>query len=99
MANHHGHDPLNRQALTDLFERQVLGIAPKTFSDGKIADDDEGDTAFYMGMDPESKKIILRFAKPLTWIGLDYQSACAFRSGLDKHIEQLEKMESIPDGK
>jgi hypothetical protein len=74
-ASHHG--PLNpgdeQQQRDDLMRRfmdQVNGQAKRQYSAGRIGPDDDGDLALAVAADRAKNVVVIRFGKPVEWIGL-----------------------------
>lgn len=61
------------------------------FPRGKFCDEDEG--GLRMAMAIRDKTIIVNFGKPVAWIGLDLESAEAFREALDASIKKLKEVQ------
>ena len=55
--------------------QEFLGTAKPSYPRGKIAPDDQGELAFAVAVDPAIKAVVVRFTKPVDWIGLDRASA------------------------
>ena len=56
---------------------QFEGKAKREYSAGRIAPDDDGDIAFGIAADPQHKRVIVRFGKPVEWIGFPPEQAIA----------------------
>ena len=54
---------------------EFLGNAKPRFPQGRISPDDEGELAFAIGVDPIKQVVMVRFKKPVDWLGLDKASA------------------------
>jgi len=52
------------------------------FPDGRISPDDEGELNVRMGVDPQSRQVIIDFGMPTTWIGLPPEKAIEFGNKL-----------------
>jgi len=55
---------------------------------GKIADDDEGETD--MAITVRDRTVIIAFAKPMNWIGMDKQTALAIGNKLIERANEIE---------
>jgi hypothetical protein len=74
-ASHHG--PLNpgdeqrqRDELMRRFIDQVDGKARRQYSAGRVGPDDDGDLAIAIAADKAKNIVVIRFGKPVEWIGL-----------------------------
>lgn len=56
--------------LDEFLQREV----PR-FPQGKISRNDEGELSFAIALDLSKQAVVIRFAKPVDWIGLDRKSA------------------------
>jgi len=55
---------------------------------GKIADDDEGEAD--MAITVRDRTVIIAFAKPMNWIGMDKQTALAIGRKLIERANEIE---------
>lgn len=74
--SHHGNKP--DQALHDAM-KQVFGEFPQ----GKLNEDDAGGIAMSIGV--ENQRVVLRFPKPVAWIGMTGDEAYEMAQMLLKH--------------
>lgn len=86
--SHHSESPEERQAR-ELLLQQILGSTKRTWPQGRINGEDDGATAFAIAADPVKKVIIIRFSKPMDWIGFGIPEAVALRDKLDEKINEL----------
>lgn len=56
---------------------------------GKLGEDDEGVTEIAVGLNMETKTIIIMFENPIKWLGFDKEAAIALANSI------LEKANSI----
>lgn len=56
---------------------------------GRISGDDEGQAPMAIALDEESNTVILRFAKPMTWIGWGMSEVEQMVMLLAKHLSQM----------
>lgn len=77
-TSHHGGyrepdrpDQLEIANLVKRFHDQVEGKAKREYQAGRISPDDDGTLAYAVAADPEKKKIVIRFGKPVEWIGFN----------------------------
>lgn len=71
--SHHGSSEEDQQRQRELMERfiaQAEGKAKRSYSAGRISADDDGDLAAACAADRVRNIVILRFGKPVEWIGL-----------------------------
>ena len=57
-------------SFNEQFEKQRRDPESRTYSEGKIHPDDEGDIMLRIAADPDRNVIVLEFAKPVLWIGM-----------------------------
>lgn len=73
----------------NFFEKQRREPDNRTYSEGKIHPNDEGDIAFRIAADPERNVIVLEFAKPVLWIALPPALAKQLSETIARHLEEL----------
>jgi hypothetical protein len=74
-TSHHGvpPDPEAEKRQRELMERfvaQAEGKAKRAYSQGRVNADDDGDLAMAVSADPVKQIVIIRFGKPVEWLGL-----------------------------
>lgn len=77
-SSHHGdgrfpEDPEMRKKQDELFQRfiaQAEGKVKRQYSMGRISPDDDGDLAMAFTADKAKNIVVLRFGKPVEWIGM-----------------------------
>lgn len=83
MSHHSSYDPTDPNDP----ERQAMGEAMKKlmgeFPDGKLNARDEGGIAMTIGH--ENGAVVLKFPKPVAWVGLRPEQAAELASNLLKH--------------
>lgn len=77
----------------DRFFRQGRGEAKPEYPKGKLDADDEGALAFAIAVDEEKKLMMIKFNKPVTWMGLYLPDARRLRDAIGKKIKQLEDLD------
>ena len=87
---HHHESPEERAAL-ETFLKQAQGDKTRAWPQGRISGEDDGETAFLIAADPSNKTVIIRFPKPMDWIGLGVNEAMQLRNLLDAKIAELTK--------
>jgi hypothetical protein len=84
-AQHHGEkDDLRRRFL-----EQVTGTARREWSAGRMGGDDDGTLAYTMATDQKRGVIVMRFGKPVEWIGLGIKEAEELRDQLTERLMAL----------
>lgn len=68
---------------------QACGNTNRAWPNGRISGEDDGESAFAIAADPVKRVIIIRFPKPMDWIGLDVPSATALRDKLNEKIAEI----------
>ena len=91
-TNHHSSE--KQSELLKMFQQQqVTNGQEETFSQGKLNEEDEGDLYYKIACDKEKQVILLEYSHPVTWLGMDLESAEALR---DKLTECLHELGGIP---
>lgn len=57
---------------------------------GKLNEEDEGQTP--IGITVKDSTVILKFLKPMAWVGLDKKSALKFAEMITKHANSIQVM-------
>jgi len=95
---HHGKDPssetpneeLRRQlSNTEAFLSELSGVNMKNYPDGRYDGSDDGELHYAVAASTQEDAIILRFPKPVTWIGFTEESADALTSTLNELVEHI----------
>lgn len=79
----------HHEDLSKRFFEQSMGIGARSFSNGRVGPDDDGDLCYAIARDPKYNVIRIRFAKPVEWIALDRESAEKLRDALTEKIMEL----------
>lgn len=84
MSHHSSYDPVNEPQDAKLHEtmKRLLG----EFPNGKLNERDEGAIAMMVGL--EDKKVIIKFPKPVAWIGMTAEEAIVLAQYLIKRARQ-----------
>ena len=82
-------DPESHENLARDFLMQVLGQMPPQYPAGKLSEDDQGELALAVALDRKSRTIIIRFPKPIDWMGFGKQDALALGQKLVDLANQL----------
>lgn len=88
MIQHHGLSPQEQEAQQRLID-EIFGRAKLKWPQGQCAPDDLGETAFAIAGDPTHNIVRIHFSKPMTWLGLDKDSAIKLRDLLTGKIAEL----------
>lgn len=88
-APHHGGRNPEEQRLRERLLDQFLGVPQREWSHGRIGAEDDGDLAFAIATDKEHQTIVIRFGKPVEWIGLDRKAAEELRDQLTARLHEL----------
>lgn len=73
--------------------QEFLGTSKPSFPRGKLSDTDEGELAFAVALDSAKRAVVIRFTKPVDWIGLDRDAALHLADLLIKRAADLPKTE------
>lgn len=68
---------------------ELQGKAERQWPHGRIAGEDDGESAYAIATDLERGVVRIQFTKPMQWIGLDIPSATALRDKLTEKINEL----------
>jgi hypothetical protein len=81
--SHHGEmrDPEQEANFRRLLE-QFEGTAKREYQAGRISPDDDGALSFGITTDLDHKRVIVRFGKPVEWIGLRAEDCVALAQQL-----------------
>jgi len=82
------HSAEEQQAINRMLE-EFLGSAKPSFPQGKISPTDEGELSFAISLDLSKQAVVVRFAKPVDWIGLDKKSALHMAELLKERADSL----------
>ena len=84
-ASHHG----DKSGLMRRFIEQSTGTAKREWSAGRMGAEDDGDLAYAMATDTRKGVIIMRFGKPVEWLGLGIREAEELRDQLTERLMEL----------
>lgn len=86
-VQHHGDYDRQRQLeLIRRFHEQAEEKYRRTFPDGRINSEDDGDLTYMITTDDRHRTIVIKFAHPTEWIGLDVGAATELRDQLTERI-------------
>ena len=86
---HSHHESATEQAARRLFLDQAMGSADREYPAGRMDAEDDGAIAIAMAVDPVHRTIVIRYARPVHWVGLALNDAEQLRHMLSKKIEEL----------
>lgn len=66
-----------------------MGINNRKWPEGRISGEDDGVTAYAIAADPIRKIVIIKFPKPMDWIGLNPNDAAKLRNAIDAKLAEL----------
>ena len=84
---HHGDERYSE--LMKRFIEQAEGKSNRTYPNGRVGADDEGELAYAIAADPRHQIIRIEFNKSVDWLGLDKESAEALRDILTEKLMEL----------
>lgn len=87
-ASHHGSQA--EYEAQQRFIAEMLHKAKPAYPQGRLNERDEGETAFAVAADLERKVVIIRFAKPIDWLGLHVAETRQLANLLLEKAAQLE---------
>lgn len=88
MSHHGGH---NDESAKSRMLAEFLGNAKPRFPQGKIDPTDDGELAFAIATDPDRKAVVIRFSKPVDWLGFGRDEALALANKLIEKAAELPK--------
>lgn len=89
-TSHHGQDGETLKR----FLAQVEGNAQRSYSEGRMAETDDGDLAFAVAADPDKGIVMLDFGKLVSWIGMGPEQAAQLGALLIHKARQISKCHS-----
>jgi hypothetical protein len=87
--SHHG-IPEEESAKSRMLA-EFLGNSKPRFPQGKIDSTDEGELAFAIAVDQQRKAVVIRFSKPVDWLGFGRDEALALANKLIEKAAELPK--------
>lgn len=85
--SHHGDD--ERNELMKRFVDQATGTADRQFPAGRMGAEDDGQLSYAIATDDRHRAIVIRFPKPVDWIGLGLDEATELRDQLTERLLAL----------
>ena len=74
-VEHHGDNLNGEPELVKLFREQQRGESVRRWPGGRMGGDDDGQLAYAIATDKPYGAVMIKFTKPVEWIGLDVESA------------------------
>ena len=68
---------------------QIAGTAKRSYSDGRLGAEDEGDLALAISADKRTNSIIVNFGKPVKWLAFSPKQAVHLAETLIKHARSI----------
>lgn len=81
----------DREAARKRLEDQIEGRAQRTWSDGRLGGNDDGDLAFAIGPHPNGELVCIDFGKQVTQIAMPPQQAVELAQALIKFARAMSK--------
>jgi hypothetical protein len=96
-VQHHGDMPedmrrmlqADQSQLVKRFMEQSTGSYDRKFPNGRIGAEDDGELTYAITNDDRKRVIVIKFAHPTEWIGLDVKAATELRDQLTERIFAL----------
>lgn len=88
-AEHHGENLNGDPELVKLFQDQERGRSVRRWPGGRMGAADDGQLAYAIATDLRIRAIMIKFPKPVEWIGLDLESAMQLRDQLTQRCLEL----------
>ena len=85
-VNHHHSD---ESSNLDRFIDQLMGKEQREYPAGRMGADDDGALSYAIASDDRYQTIVIRFGKPVEWIGLGLADAVALRDNLNERIVSM----------
>ena len=86
-VEHHG-DAEQLKSMRRFLD-QVEGNAKREYPAGRMGHEDDGALSYAIATDDRHRTIVIRFGKPVEWIGLDVQAAEQLRDALTERLLAL----------
>ncbi len=85
--SHHG-DHKQLEAMRR-FADQIDGTARRKYPSGRMGAEDDGELSYALATDDKHRTIIIRFGKPIEWVGLGIKDAEDLRDQLTDRLAAL----------
>ena len=90
-ASHHSDGRSERELakLRERFLQQVDGNSKREWSQGRMGAEDDGDLSYALATDTKRGVIVMRFGKPVEWLGFGIKEAEQLRDELTDRLMEL----------
>jgi hypothetical protein len=88
-ASHHGDRP--DPAIAQRFMDQLNGTARREYPAGRMGATDDGALSYAVAADPAHGTVVVRFGKPVEWIGLGPADAIALAQSLIRKAREVSR--------
>ena len=85
-SHHRGGEQLDAMRR---FMEQIDGTARRQYPAGRMGAEDDGELAYALATDDRHNTIVIRFGKPVEWIGLGIKEATELRDQLTERLQAL----------
>ena len=85
LSHHSGKQP----ELIKRFLEQMNGTGPRAYPAGRMGAEDDGELTYAMATDDKHRTIIIKFPKPVEWIGMGVKEAEELRDQLTERLVAL----------
>jgi hypothetical protein len=89
MGSSHHSEGHSQSELIKRFEKQLSGMQERTWGQGRISGDDDGELAFVVSSGQQPNIVRIDFGKPVEWLGLPPQEAVQLAQLLIKHARSV----------
>ena len=79
----------NRKEALDRFNAQKDGSARRSWSNGRVGPEDDGDLAIAIGKHPKEELVMIDFGKQVSFIGMPPQQAIDLAMMIVKHAKSI----------
>jgi hypothetical protein len=90
-TSHHGQPASNEEESATIRRMldQLQGTARREYPRGRMGAEDDGALSFAVAADPQTKTVIIRFGKPVEWIGLAPEDLAKLITMLSAKVREL----------
>lgn len=89
-VQHHGGER-DQSELMKRFINQADGKMKRSYPNGRISAEDEGELVFVVSGDPDAESVRLNFGKPVHWLEMTAQDAVNLAQSLIKQARGISK--------
>ena len=87
-VSHHGDDP-RQSELMSRFIDQMNGTARRQYPAGRMGAEEDGVLSYAIAVNMRQRTCIIRFGKPVEWIGLGIEDVEKLRDALTERLFEL----------